>query len=133
MSERRRFVILTHDHPVLHWDLMLDAGETLRTWRLETVLQSDVEVRAVALPDHRRLYLDYVGPVSGDRGTVTRWAQGQYLILAEEPTCLTFEVESDRITGVVQMERSSGEEDWIVIFRGSSRRDGGGEEVGSSL
>ena len=29
-----RFVILEHDHPVVHWDLMLEAGEALRTWRL---------------------------------------------------------------------------------------------------
>src|SRR5205807_395991 len=29
-----RFVILEHDHPELHWDLMLEAGPVLRTWRL---------------------------------------------------------------------------------------------------
>ena len=37
MTGRRfggRFVILTHDHPFLHWDLMLEADGVLRTWRL---------------------------------------------------------------------------------------------------
>src|SRR2546429_613448 len=29
-----RFVILEHDHPELHWDLMLEAGPVLRTWPL---------------------------------------------------------------------------------------------------
>ena len=29
-----RFVILEHDHPRLHWDLMLQTGDALRTWRL---------------------------------------------------------------------------------------------------
>ena len=30
----RRFVILEHDHPKLHLDLMLEAGDVLQTWRL---------------------------------------------------------------------------------------------------
>ncbi len=30
------------------------------------------------LPDHRREYLDYEGPVSGDRGRVWRWDSGVY-------------------------------------------------------
>src|SRR5437879_2020084 len=34
----RRFVILEHDHPQLHWDLMLEAGPALRTWRLSAPL-----------------------------------------------------------------------------------------------
>ena len=29
-----RFVILEHDYPELHWDLMLETAGALRTWRL---------------------------------------------------------------------------------------------------
>lgn len=35
------------------------------------------EVEAIQLDDHRAAYLDYEGPVSGDRGTVTRVASGE--------------------------------------------------------
>ena len=32
-----RFVILEHDHPHLHWDLMLEADGSLHAWRLACV------------------------------------------------------------------------------------------------
>ena len=54
----------------MHWDLMLDTGETLRTWRLEPALPG--VIRAEPLGNHRRAYLDYEGPVSGNRGSVQR-------------------------------------------------------------
>lgn len=73
-----RFVILTHDHPFLHWDLMLEADGTLHTWRLLDEPRPDVPIRAEALPDHRIAYLDYEGPVSRGRGNVTRWDAGTF-------------------------------------------------------
>jgi hypothetical protein len=73
-----RFVILTHDHPSPHWDLMLEAGDRLRTWRLLEEPAPDTWVPAEPLPDHRLLYLDYEGPVSGDRGHVARWDCGVF-------------------------------------------------------
>jgi len=73
-----RFVILAHDHPFVHWDLMLEAGGTLRTWRLLAEPAADRIIGAEALPDHRLHYLEYEGPVSGGRGTVTRWEAGRH-------------------------------------------------------
>jgi hypothetical protein len=73
-----RFVILEHDHPHLHWDLMLEAGAMLRTWRLAQPPEPGRIVAAEALADHRLLYLDYEGPVSGNRGYVRRWDWGTY-------------------------------------------------------
>ena len=35
-----------------------------------------LECQAERLPDHRRIYLDYQGPVSGDRGHVQQAAKG---------------------------------------------------------
>jgi hypothetical protein len=71
-----RFVILTHDHPFVHWDLMLEANGVLRTWRLLAEPQPECIIAAEPLPDHRLHYLDYEGPVSGGRGTVSRWDHG---------------------------------------------------------
>lgn len=93
-----RYALLRHECPAdyrdgPHWDLLLeraglDDEHRLAAWSLlalpaawSSALQltptSAVEVvDAVALPDHRALYLDYEGPVSGDRGEVTRVAGG---------------------------------------------------------
>lgn len=73
-----RFVLLEHDHPVLHWDLMLECGDTLRTWRLDRVPTVTATIPADPLPDHRLAYLDYEGPVSGARGTVKRVDAGEF-------------------------------------------------------
>ncbi len=89
-----RFVILEHDHPLLHWDLMLEAGDVLQTWRLAAPPQSQ-SIEAMALGDHRRMYLDYEGPVSGDRGTVRRWDAG----LFDEETGSTPEARLLRLHG----------------------------------
>ena len=72
-----RYVVLRHDHPELHWDFMLEVSGVLKTWRLPTPPAAGM-VEATALPDHRLAYLDYEGPVSGERGSVTCWDRGVY-------------------------------------------------------
>jgi hypothetical protein len=76
-----RFVVLTHDHPFLHWDLMLEQGDSLRSWRLMRPPEDGEPIDAEPLPDHRLAYLDYEGPVSGGRGTVERWDGGSYELI----------------------------------------------------
>jgi len=85
----RRFAILTHDHPFFHWDLLLEAGEVAWTWRLLDEPDSQRHPRAERIADHRLLYLDYEGPVSGGRGEVTRWDFGTYRVIDESTGELT--------------------------------------------
>ena len=74
-----RFVVVEHDSPRgLHWDLMLEEGGVLLTWALSEPPQAARTIPAEALSDHRLAYLDHEGPVSGGRGSVTRWDQGTY-------------------------------------------------------
>ena len=73
-----RYAILTHDWPTPHFDLLLEAGGVLKSWRLLAEPRPGVTVPAVANVDHRLHYLDYEGPVGGNRGTVTRYAAGEY-------------------------------------------------------
>ena len=87
---KRRFVILHHIVGTSfkrdrndHYDWMFetspdpDAGlRTFATSRLPTT--SGESVDGVWLPDHRRMYLDYEGPISGDRGRVIRVMAGEY-------------------------------------------------------
>ena len=79
----RRFVVLEHDHPTLHWDLMLDVGESLRSWRLGELPRAGLTTTCISTPDHRQAYLDYEGPVSGNRGSVKRVLSGDYSIVEE--------------------------------------------------
>jgi hypothetical protein len=62
-----------------HFDLLLEHGETLKTWRLEnTAFQFPQSAKQIK--DHRKLYLDYEGEVTGGRGTVKIWDTGTYLV-----------------------------------------------------
>ena len=70
-----RFVILHHRiEGGEHWDLCLERGEVLLTWRLERepVDAASLPIAAQSLGDHRKAYLDYEGPLSRDRGDVRR-------------------------------------------------------------
>ena len=108
MSIDSRFVVLFHETPAgasrpSHWDLMLEQGGALRTWALEQEPRSEVSIVAAALPDHRLAYLDYEGPISGDRGCVTRWDQGAYRIVAESAHELKVELAGARFQGVLKI------------------------------
>lgn len=73
-----RFVILEHDWPFVHWDFLLEFGPVLRAWRLLEPVQRECWIDAQPLPDHRLIYLDYQGPVSGNRGNVHRVVGGTF-------------------------------------------------------
>jgi hypothetical protein len=73
-----RYVILAHDWPTPHFDLLLEAGGVFKSWRLLARPTPGTTVPATPNADHRLHYLDYEGPVGGDRGTVTRYASGEY-------------------------------------------------------
>src|SRR5205823_5835731 len=80
-----RFVILEHDWPTRHWDLLLEAGGVLRAWRLLDEPVPGTPVPAEPNADHRLFYLDYEGPVSGGRGNVSRWAAGVFDWIEDNP------------------------------------------------
>jgi hypothetical protein len=95
-----RFTILRHDSPKgLHWDLLLESGAVLRAWALPRPPQPGMEMTAEALPDHRLLYLEYEGPISGDRGTVAAWDRGEYCRQRECDIELAIEFRGEKLTG----------------------------------
>jgi|SRR5579863_5816785 hypothetical protein len=113
-----RYVILEHDHPHVHWDLMLEAGERLRTWRLASAPEFDKAVVAEASFDHRLAYLEYEGPVSGGRGRVTRWDHGSYTLQADEAERLVLHLDGQRLKGTVTLSRGDGQ--WLFQIEESS-------------
>ncbi len=127
-----RFVILEHDHPVLHWDLMLEAGDVLQSWRLAqppelgVVIEATRSAFAVAQPvatalgDHRAMYLDYEGPVSGGRGTVKRWDAGEFSDDADSvPEARRLSIRGARVQGGILLAKVDGN-----VWRFEWRRGG---------
>ena len=105
-----RFVLLEHDHPTLHWDLMLEVGEVLWTWRLDADPCLGTPCRAIRLADHRRSYLEYEGPISGNRGMVKRVAGGEYAWIEETMGRLVISLDGQHLRGRISLERGQGEE-----------------------
>jgi hypothetical protein len=105
-----RFVVLEHDHPVLHWDLMLEAGAVLQTWRLAAPPEVTAgPIEATPLGDHRRMYLDYEGPVSGNRGAVKRWDAGTFSDEIEStPASRRLRFAGARLTGTWRLACGAG-------------------------
>lgn len=104
LPSRGRYVILLHDAPVIHWDLMLEQPETLRTWRLLSCPEPSAVLEAEAIADHRLRYLDYEGPVSGDRGTVAQWDSGEYSILRQDRAGIEMRLTGVRCSGSARFE-----------------------------
>ncbi len=98
----RRFAILAHSgHGPLHYDLLLEEAETLATWQFETN-PAETQSRKLPcrrLPDHRQVYLDYEGPVSGNRGEVQRIETGTWQPLCVTETRWEFELTGGTISG----------------------------------
>jgi hypothetical protein len=74
-----RYVVLHHtgiENP--HFDLMVELqfGSDLATWRVAHWPPKPDDT-FVALPNHRRDYLEYEGPVSNNRGEVKRITSGE--------------------------------------------------------
>lgn len=104
-----RFVVLRHDMPPhssrpTHWDFMVEMGNALRTWALAEEPAADREIAATPLADHRLAYLDYEGPVSGNRGYVTQWDRGECTIqeATDERTILV--AHGQKLTGRIQIK-----------------------------
>jgi hypothetical protein len=114
-----RFVILRHDSPrVEHFDFMLEApGNVLKTWALPRPPEIGTETECKALADHRIEYLDYEGPISGQRGIVTRWDRGTYTLERHSDVEWVVLLAGEKIAGRVHITRSDDQSSrWRVVF-----------------
>lgn len=106
----RRFVILHHTGGgPEHWDLMLEDGRTLATWRLSRSPDPHdaTPIDAVRIVDHRKAYLTYDGPVGGERGDVARLDGGAFRLLGRRTDVWEFELAGQRIAGVFFLRKSA--------------------------
>src|SRR5262245_59634692 len=99
-----RFVVLIHDYPLLHCYFMLEKEAALRTWRLARPPDESGAIDVEPLADHRLAYLDYEGPVSGNRGSVRRFDRGDCMLVAETPHRIELRLKGAALTGRAVIE-----------------------------
>jgi hypothetical protein len=110
-----RYVILEHDHPHRHWDFLLEAGDVLRAWRLAAPPRAGAAVPAEPSFDHRTVYLDYEGPVSGGRGRVVRWDAGTFAWEAEADGRIAVRLTGGRHIGTAVLTRTPAG-GWLLAY-----------------
>jgi hypothetical protein len=76
---KRRFVVQRHEVAPgdVHFDFMVEAGEKLATWKFPGPLPEQGELVGERSFDHRRVYLEFEGEISGGRGRVSIVARGE--------------------------------------------------------
>lgn len=109
-----RYAILLHEtspsmNRPTHWDLLLEDSDhpLLATWALPTQPQIGCEMPCEQLPRHRQHYLDYEGPISGDRGSVTQWDGGGVLWLLDAEDHVRVQLTAGRMVGIVDLTQDA--------------------------
>lgn len=105
-----RFVVLRHEMPSgtsrpSHWDLMLEDDGQLLTWALAALPQLSRTCPAERLARHRIDYLEYEGPVSGNRGQVARWDAGTFCWISRSTECHEISLAGEKLRGQFVLRR----------------------------
>jgi hypothetical protein len=112
------FVILHHRLPpgsgrADHFDLMLEDSLTeLLTWALPDLPGAEAQ-QAEQLPPHRRDYLTYEGPISNNRGEVTRVAAGEFEWIERTEVRWIALLSGETVSGQLHLLRRERAE-WLV-------------------
>jgi hypothetical protein len=69
-------------------------------------------IPARRIQDHRRVYLDYEGPVSSDRGEVVRIDRGPYILLEQRPRRWVFQLAGSVLIGTCELVATDDSGDW---------------------
>jgi hypothetical protein len=142
-----RFVLLYHDCPPRyvrpsHWDLMLEAGDALRTWALARLprdwktahaqtavfhpecppIDDEPSVPAEQLADHRLDYLEQEGPLSGSRGHVRCIDRGTYHSETDSRDCWQLTLAGHSCRARIVLRRTSpGAAQWTLHVESAER------------
>ncbi len=96
MNEAKKFVVQRHDrqNQPTHWDLMLEAGDFLETYRIGKPPEEwGMEpVEAVRIFDHPLKFLTYEGNVNKGKGSVKIADRGTYHVVSHNENRLILEV-----------------------------------------
>jgi hypothetical protein len=102
---------------------MLETEAGLATWRLSSPPGLGPPIAAELLSVHRREYLDYEGPVSGNRGTVSRWDHGTYTLRTDEAAAREVILLGDKLNGIARLAEHPSSREWFFTFEPDATRD----------
>lgn len=108
-----RYAVLHHmGVEVPHFDLLFESapGSALMAWR-SPVWPIVEPTRVERIADHRREYLDYEGPLSGNRGEVRRVAGGRFYLQAALEDCYRIRIDGGLFFSIRQRADGAG---WFV-------------------
>jgi len=107
-----RFVIQEHTTPEgVHWDLMIEKGGVLTTFRLSQSPENACNhaIEAVRIFDHPLRFLTYEGPVQKGTGRVRIVDRGTCRLLDENEDCMTLDLQGVLLQGSFTLTRLEGE------------------------
>ena len=85
-QKEKKFVIQEHTNTGgIHWDFMLESGDSLQTYRLENSPKDMLikDTNGEKIFDHQLKFLTYQGPVNNGSGNVTIAESGTYRIISQ--------------------------------------------------
>ncbi len=118
-SAARPFVLLKHDLPEgsaidSHWDLMIQDGDHLATWRLKFDLFQTAQQTAERIDNHRLTYLTFEGPISNNRGTVRRAVRGEFRVYTWTDANISGELHGQANVIEIYLTRTGKSSHWLL-------------------
>ncbi len=118
----RPFVLLRHETPPgsnisSHWDLMIQDGDHLATWRLESDLFQTAQQSAERIDNHRLEYLTFEGPISNNRGSVRQVDQGEFRIQLWSENEISGELHAQTNKTFMRLSRTANSTHWLLNAR----------------
>lgn len=121
---RRKFVIQKHTKArAVHWDLMLETGDVLQTYRIELPPQELYNQRTTAIRifDHPLKFLTYEGSLSEGKGLVQIADSGTYQLLNEKQDRRRMQLEGKILHGKFALRHIEGDRwEFYLLKAGTS-------------
>jgi hypothetical protein len=108
-SLRGKFVIQEHtkSNQPPHWDLMLETGDVLQTWRLDTEPKKEEYLTsAIRISDHDKKFLTYEGPVNKGLGSIHILDTGTFETLEEAENRILLSLKGNILCGTFAFRHS---------------------------
>ena len=116
-TEASRFVVQEHHTPDgVHWDLMIQTGDALRTWRMAVSPDeiSNTPLPLTAIADHPLRFLTYEGPVQHNTGRVSICDHGRAAITKNTPDRITVTLHGRHLHGNSRLTRNGDTPSWTL-------------------
>jgi len=92
-----------------HYDLLFEKGNKLAAFRITSPIFSTPQ-SAIQNFDHRKIYLNYQGPISKNRGIVKMWDKGNYDIKKEIKNLLVIKLSGKKSKATITLKLKSAEQ-----------------------